>query len=208
MFGLKLSSLLASGVLVLGGGAMALAQGGGPSDPPEDATNHASSTLETLDVVPETATDAVNGDLDEQGDEQGGDETGEENDATEFSEWVENLELEGCERGLTIAANAQNGPTEFDSENPAEAPSDHPAFTEGDCTEGDGDDTVTGTSQEETNRPDDAGEAGGRTTADEARGDADVEDSQSGADAAEQGQNNRPDDADEQGGRDRAPGRP
>lgn len=203
MFGVKLSSLVASGVLVLGGGAMAFAQAGGPSDPPEDATDHAASTLGTLEVVPETATRAV----EERGLDEGDTEDG---DGTEFSNWVKSLELDGCERGLTIAANAQNGPTDFTDA--VDADPDHPAFTEGNCTEG-GEDEVTNTAATsaedgQANRPDDAGEEGGRSTADDARGDAGVEESQPGADAAEQGRSNRPDDAGEQGGRDRAPERP
>lgn len=201
MFGVRISSVLAGGILVLGSSAIALAQAGGPPEElPQEAAQEAQDEVSTLELGNETATNAV----ENRG--QGG-----EGDGTAFSDWVRSLELDGCERGLTIAANAKTGPTDFDPGDAVEADPDHPAFTDGNCTEGDASDVTssgaTAAEQGQSNRPAEAGERGGRDTADDARGEAGQED-QTGADAAEQGQSNRPGDAGEQGGRDRAPDRP
>lgn len=202
MFGVRISSVLAGGILVLGSSAIALAQAGGPPEElPQEAAQEAQDEVSTLELGNETATDAVENRG--QGDSDG--------DGTEFSNWVKSLELEGCERGLTIAANAKRGPTDFDPADAVDADPDHPAFTNGNCTGGGGGD-VTGTGadaaeQGRSNRPANAGERGGGDTADEARGEAGP-DGGTGADAAEQGQSNRPGDAGERGGRDRAPDRP
>lgn len=200
MFGAKISSVLAGGILVLGSSAIALAQAGGPPEElPQEAAQEAQDEVSTLELANETATDAV----DDRGQGDG------DGDGTEFSNWVKSLELDGCERGLTIAATAKAGPTDLNGQ--VEPDAEHPAFSEGNCTEG-GENDVTNTGataaeRGQSNRPAAAGEQGGRDTADDARGDA-GQDGQTGADAAEQGQRNRPADADEQGGRDRAPDRP
>lgn len=202
MFGAKISSVLAGGILVLGSSAIALAQAGGPPEElPQESAQEAQDEVSTLELDNETATDAVENRGQEEGD----------GDGTEFSNWVKSLELDGCERGLTIAANAKGGPTDFDPENAVDADPGHPAFTNGNCTDA-GENEVTSTGadaaeQGQSNRPSEAGEQGGRDTADDARSEAGP-DSQTGADAAEQGRSNRPGDADEQGGRDRAPDRP
>lgn len=156
MFGAKISSVLASGILLLGSGAIAMAQAGSPQDLPEEA-NQAQNEVETLELENETATRAVEeGGLGEEGTDEG-------DGGTAFSEWVDSLPAEGCERGLTIAANAQNGATTFTSEDAVEAPSDHPAFTEGNCTEGD-EGTERGEGESETFGRDTAGEnSGGRS---------------------------------------------
>lgn len=198
MFGAKISSVLAGGILVLGSSAIALAQAGGPPEElPQEAAQEAQDEVSTLELGNETATNAV----EDRG--QSG-----QGDGTAFSEWVRSLELDGCERGLTIAANAKRGPTDFDPADAVEADADHPAFTNGNCTEEGGNDITgsgaTAAEQGQSNRPGDADERGGRDTADDARGDA----GQDGAGAAGQGQGNRPGDADEQSGRDRAPDRP
>lgn len=205
MFGAKISSVLAGGILLLGSSAIALAQAGSPPDElPPEADQRAQGEVATLELGNETATNAVENRG--QGDGEG------DGDGTEFSNWVKSLELDGCERGLTIAANAERGPTDFDPAEAVQADPDHPALTDGNCTDrGENDITGTGATaaeQGQSNRPADAGDRGGRDTADDARGDAGVEDSETGADAAERGRSNRPSDAAEQGGRNRAPDRP
>lgn len=101
-----LSTLIAAGAIVLGGGTVALAQAGGPPDDVPAAPGQPDRDgppVDLLELVPETATGGVDGD-----------------NAEAFSAWVRSLdEVVGCQRGLTIAAAARQGPTTFD---PADAP--------------------------------------------------------------------------------------
>lgn len=142
MFGAKLSSVLASGILLLGSGAIALAQGAGPSEPPEQASEraHADAGAEvgTLVLVNETA--------------------------TAWSQWVsENpLGLEGCQRGQTIAKYARQGPHEFDPSAVTPVPEDE---LPGRCATGDGGDEVESEGRsngppDHAGRPDHAGQPG------------------------------------------------
>lgn len=182
MFGVKISSVLAGGILVLGSSAIALAQAGGPPEElPQEAAQEAQDEVSTLELGNETATDAVANRG--QGEDDG--------DGTEFSNWVRSLELDGCERGLTIAANAKNGPTDFDPEGAVQADPDHPAFSEGNCAEGGEPDTVTGPAaaeQGQSNRPAEAGEQDGRdTAAQNSDGASEVEEQDAGPPAGEPG---------------------
>lgn len=158
----RLAALATTGVLALGGAAVAAAQGGAvPEDLP--AAPQAASGLEI-------AAQASGGNGGE-GADAGGDT------AEAFSAWVEGLELEGCQRGQTIAKAAQQDPTSFGEDTDTDpVPTDE---LPGRCAEGD----------QDSDQDDQSGQAGDAASRQQEPGPPDAEalpqESQHGRDTAQ-----------------------
>lgn len=156
MLGARLSSIAASAILLLGSAAIALAQGGPPEELP-DGTSHAQRDIQTFELTNETATSAV----EDRGLDEHEGEGGEGDGATEFSRWVSENDLTGCQRGQTIARYARQGPHEFDPAQVTPVPEDE---LPGNCALGDdaeGADAGQGAGPpSHAGRPDHAGQPG------------------------------------------------
>lgn len=136
----RIASLAAASLLALGGAAVAAAQTGSPpEDPPSDApaASEAEFGIDTATAAQQQGEGEGQPEDGPEVEDQGPDDT-EHDNAEAFSEWVESLELEGCQRGQTIAKVARQGPTSFGEDTDTE-----PVPVEdlpGRCAEGDDED--------------------------------------------------------------------